>query len=466
MNDGGAETSTKSIMERYMQEPLRRFMGWLAKKGFIKGKNAAKSYKENHLTKAVELCKKDGSTKELIHSEYELTQDEMMKIAAKAKRDGVPLYIKDSKHPDKHYSKDEIYKMAKPYEKILNIEEELKDNPKMDVEIRKSKLTELEKLKRENTLTGQIKVLEDSKIDDIAKLNELNTKIESGKELNEAEKNEIANISDRLNKTNQKIEKLKEYNAPTFQFGCNKSRTEWKNMIIQEAIEDRIKSPKDYNGDGITNEKDEEISNGSDVKLTAEDVSKAKDGKTFGIKYTDFEKDYAVQSVSCKQFASLSESLESLNYGAVKTEGDNVDIYIPLKDFDSYKSFCPDSSPISIYMNNAKGSVDKLTKEDNAFSFVFKSRDELNDALNKFEGQDCMVIENTNGTFNLTVSYSDIQDAAHRFEQKKTKDELDQEAMKLMEETEKAADTPLKDVEQNIAKDSEGIDIADGIESK
>ena len=44
-------------------------------------------------------------------------------------------------------------------------------------------------------------------------------------------------------------------------------------MIIQEAIEDRIKSPKDYNGDGITNEKDEEISNGSDVKLTAEDVS-------------------------------------------------------------------------------------------------------------------------------------------------------------------------------------------------
>lgn len=38
--------------------------------------------------------------------------------------------------------------------------------------------------------------------------------------------------------------------------------------------------------------------------------------------------------------------------------------------------------------------------------------------------------------------------------------------MKLMEETEKAADTPLKDVEQNIAKDSEGIDIADGIESK
>ena len=185
----------------------------------------------------------------------------------------------------------------------------------MDVEIRKSKLTELEKLKRENTLTGQIKVLEDSKIDDIARLNELNTKKESGKELNEAEKNEIANISDRLNKTNQKIEKLKEYNAPTFQFGCNKSRTEWKNMIIQEAIEDRIKSPKDYNGDGITNEKDEEISNGSDVKLTAEDVSKAKDGKTFGIKYTDFEKDYAVQSVSCKQFASLSESLESLNYG-------------------------------------------------------------------------------------------------------------------------------------------------------
>ena len=85
MNDGGAETSTKSIMERYMQEPLRRFMGWLAKKGFIKGKNAAKSYKENHLTKAVELCKKDGSTKELIHSEYELTQDEMMKIAARQK---------------------------------------------------------------------------------------------------------------------------------------------------------------------------------------------------------------------------------------------------------------------------------------------------------------------------------------------------------------------------------------------
>ena len=49
---------------------------------------------------------------------------------------------------------------------------------------------ELEKLKRENTLTGQIKVLEDSKIDDIARLNELNTKKESGKELNEAEKNE------------------------------------------------------------------------------------------------------------------------------------------------------------------------------------------------------------------------------------------------------------------------------------
>ena len=117
-------------------------------------------------------------------------------------------------------------------------------------------------------------------------------------------------------------------------------------------------------------------------------------------------------------------------------------------------------------MNNAKSSVDKLTKEDNAFSFVFKSRDELDDALNKFEGQDCMVIENTNGTFNLTVSYSDIQDAAHRFEQKKTKDELDQEAMKLMEETEKAADTSLKDVERNIVKDSEGIDIADGIESK
>ena len=46
MNDGGAETSTKSIMERYMQEPLRRFIGWLAKKGFIKGKNAANLIKK------------------------------------------------------------------------------------------------------------------------------------------------------------------------------------------------------------------------------------------------------------------------------------------------------------------------------------------------------------------------------------------------------------------------------------
>ncbi len=466
MNDGGAETSTKSIMERYIQEPLRRLMAWLVKKGFIKGKNAAKSYKEDHLTKAVELCKKDGSTKELIHSEYELTQDEMMKIAAKAKRDGVPLYIKDSKHPDKHYSKAEIYKMAKPYEKILAIEEELKDNPKMDAEIRKNKLAELEKLKRENTLTGQIKALEDSKIDDIARLNELNAKKESEKELNEAEKNEIINISDRLNKTNQKIEQLKEYNAPTFQFGCNKSRTEWKNMIIQEAIEDRIKSPRDYNMDGVTNEKDEVISKGSDVKLQPEDVVKAQVGKMYGIRYTDFEKDFARQSVSCKQYAALSEQLEGLGYGAVKTSEDNVDIYITFKDLEAYKSFCPDSSPLTVYMNNAKGSVDKLTKEDNAFSFIFKSRDELNEALNKFEGQDCMVIENTNGTFNLTVSYSDIQDAAHRFEQKKTKDELDQEAMKLMEETEKAADTPLKDVEQNITKDSEGVDIADGIESK
>ena len=42
MNDGGAETSTKSIMERYMQEPLRRFMGLLAKKVFIKVKNRAR----------------------------------------------------------------------------------------------------------------------------------------------------------------------------------------------------------------------------------------------------------------------------------------------------------------------------------------------------------------------------------------------------------------------------------------
>lgn len=466
MNDGGAETSTKSIMERYIQEPLRRLIAWLAKKGFIKGKNAAKSYAENHMTKAVEICKKDGSTKELVHSDYELTQDEMMKIAAKAKRDGIHIYINDSKHPGKHYSKAEIEKMAKPYEKILEIEDELKNNPKMDAATRKSKLVELEKLKRENTLTGQIKVLEDSKIDDIARLNELNTKKESGKELNEAEKNEITNISDRLNITNKKIEQLKEYNAPTFQFGCNKSRTEWKNMIIQEAIEDRIKSPRDYNMDGVTNEKDEFISKGSDVKLQPEDVVKAPEGKMYGIRYSDFEKNFARQSVSCKQFAALSEQLEGLSYGAVKTSGDNIDIYIAVEDLEAYKSFCPDSSPITVYMNDAKKTVDKLTIEDNAFSFVFKSRDELNAALNKFEGQDCMVIENTNGTFNLTVSYSDIQDAAHRFEQKKTKDELDQEAMKLMEETEKVADTPLKDVERNIVKDSEGIDIADGIESK
>ena len=466
MNDGGAENSTKSLLERYIQEPIRRLMAWLVKKGIIKGTNSLKEYKENNLTKAIELCKADGSTKELTKTEYELTQDEIMKIAAKAKKDGIKIYIKDSKHPEKHYSKAEIEKMAKPYEKILDLEEELQTNPNLDESRKKAIYAEIEKIKKTETLYGQIQVLEDQNIDDMQKLNPLLEKKEQGINLTSAEENEIINISNRINERAAKIDKLKEYNSPSFMFGCNKSKKEWMDKIIQESVDDRVKNPRDYNGDGVTNEKDEEISKSTDVKQDIESVVKADVGKKYGINYKDFDSDFAIQSVTCKQFATMSESLEGINYGAVKTDSNTIDIYIPTSELETYKSFCPNSTPISIYMNKSYSSMNDSLKKSETYSFAFKNRDDLNSTLEKLEGQDYIITENTDGSFTLVTSYEDIKSAAHNFEQKKTKEELDKEVSQEMEKASQEKTDISEEVTESITKTDDGVDITDGFESK
>lgn len=466
MNDGGAENSTKSLLERYIQEPIRRLMWWLVKKGIIKGKSSWKEYKDTNLTKAIELCKEDGSTKELVKSEYELTQDEMMKIAAKAKRDGIKIYIKDSKHPEKHYTKADIEKMAKPYEKILDLEEELQENPNLSEARKKEIINEIEKIKETETLSGQIKVLEDQKIDDQQKLDALLEKKENGIELTSAEENEIINITARIKEAESKIESLKEYNAPTFMFGANKSRATWINSVIQDAIDDRVKNPRDYNGDGVTDEKDEEITKSTDVKKDVNSVIDAKIGEKYGINYRDFTNDFAVQSVTCKQFATMSESLESINYGAVKNGSNTINVYIPKSDLETYKTFCPNSSPISIYANMSYPKVNTMKDNSKLYNYNFKSKEDLNKTLQYLEDKDYILTENTDGTFSLTTFYEDLGSAAHSFEQKKTIEELNLEVSQELEKASQVKNDISEEVTKSITDETKGVDITDGFESK